>query len=591
MPRAVSFLLILALFTAGCSGASTGITDGSPEPTPRQVDPTPTPSETDGAEPVSAERPEDIFGIEKVSKMNLEGGPLTVQSTDYFTGSGNCTNCHREMTDQSGKDVSINTMWRSAVMANASRDPYFKAAVKREATDLPEYQDFIEDKCSTCHMPMARTTAHFNEQSTAMFDGGFYNPDHYLHEIAQDGVSCTVCHQIQAENLGASESFSGGFLIDRERPVGARYLYGSNPVTDRRAAIMAGPSGYTPVEAKHIQQSELCASCHTLFTPAIDENGEIFGEFPEQMPYLEWLESNYVAEKSCQDCHMPPADGGVVLSITGGEPVSPFNQHLFIGANTYILRILRQFGEELGVTASSDAFLDKIANTQEQLENNAAEVSISEIEMIGDTLQVVIELQNKVGHKLPTGFPSRRIWIHFTVTDAGGQVIFESGDYQSDGRILENDNDLDPSRYERHYDLISSEDQVQIYEPILINSLDEVTTHLLRVSSYTKDNRLLPEGFEKGTVSEAIDVHGQARGDEDFQGGGDSVMYRIDAAGAEGPLNIQVEVLMQSIGFRWAVNHRGEDNEESAQFMEYYDAVSNLPVLLAETTSQLELGE
>jgi hypothetical protein len=591
MPRAAKLILILALLVTGCSGNLQETPGDSPQPTQEQADPTPTGEEQAEADLPSGDRPEDIFGMDKLVEIQLAGGALTTQSTEYFTGAGNCTNCHREMTDQGGNDVSIDTMWRSAVMANAGRDPYFKAAVMREVADLPEYQNFIEDKCATCHMPMARTTAHFNEQSTVMFNGGFYNQDHYLHELAMDGVSCTVCHQIQPENFGAAESFSGEYLIDHQRPPGTRYLYGTNPVTDRRAVIMAGPSGYTPVEVEHIQQSELCATCHTLFTPAIDENGEIFGEFPEQMPYLEWLESSHVSEGSCQDCHMPPAEGGVVLSVTGGEPVSPFNQHLFIGANTYILRVLRQFGEELGVTASSEAFQDKIASTQEQLENNAARVSISEVEMIGDTMQAVVEIENLAGHKLPTGFPSRRIWIHFTVRDADGEVIFESGEYQSDGMILENDNDQDPGTYEHHYDLISQEDQVQIYEPILVNSLDEVTTHLLRVSYYAKDNRLLPDGFEKQDAAEEIDVHGQAGGDEDFLGGGDRLMYRIDTGGAEGPLSIEVELLMQSIGFRWAVNHREAGTEESDEFMRYYEATSNLPVLLAEAGIQLELDQ
>lgn len=589
MLRSVSIILFVLLITAGCAGLSTEPIDGNNQGTGNQKETEPAPEAQEEGDPVSRVRPDDLFGMDKVLEINLPGGPLTVESTAFFSGSGNCTNCHREMTDQSGADVSIDTMWRSAVMANASRDPYFKAAVKREVEDLPEYQGFIEDKCATCHMPAARTTAHLDQESTAMFEGGFYEPDHYLHEMAMDGVSCTVCHQIQDENLGDPESFSGGYEVDRLRPADMRYLYGGNTVTDRRAVIMVGPSGYTPETRSHIQESELCASCHTLYTPAVDEQGEIFGEFPEQMPYLEWLESNFAEEKSCQDCHMPPAEGGVVLSVTGGEPRSPFNQHLFVGANTYILRVLRRFGAELNVTASSEFFHQKIANTQDQLENNAARVSIIDVAMIGNTMEALVEVENQVGHKLPSGFPSRRVWIHFTVKDAAGQVVFESGGYQDDGLILGNDNDQDPEAYERHYDLISSADQVQIYEPVLENSLGKVTTHLLRVSNYVKDNRLLPAGFEKSDVPEEIAVRGQARSDDDFLGGSDQVMYRIDVGDFEGPLELEVEVLMQSIGYRWAVNHRGVNTAESEQFMKYYDATSNLPVRLAGDVYQLEI--
>ena len=43
-----------------------------------------------------------------------------------------------------------------------------------------------------------------------------------------------------------------------------------------------------------------------------------------------------------------------------------------------------------------------------------------------DTLEVDVDVLNKSGHKLPTGFPSRRVWLHLRVLH-GSDVIFESG--------------------------------------------------------------------------------------------------------------------------------------------------------------------
>lgn len=36
-----------------------------------------------------------------------------------------------------------------------------------------------------------------------------------------------------------------------------------------------------------------CATCHTLFTPYVDNEGNVAGEAPEQTPYLEWKNSIY----------------------------------------------------------------------------------------------------------------------------------------------------------------------------------------------------------------------------------------------------------------------------------------------------------
>ena len=76
------------------------------------------------------------------------------------------------------------------------------AGVRREIAERPQLQDFIEDKCSVCHMPMARTTAVANGGSGKIFKftEGTAAPEEA--RLANDGVSCTVCHQISAENFG-----------------------------------------------------------------------------------------------------------------------------------------------------------------------------------------------------------------------------------------------------------------------------------------------------------------------------------------------------------------------------------------------------
>ena len=90
-----------------------------------------------------------------------------------------------------------------------------------------------------------------------------------------------------------------------------------------------------------------------------------------------------------------------------------------------------------------------------------------------------MHVENLGGHKLPTAYPSRRAWLHFTVRDANGRVVFESGALNPDGSIMGNDNDEDPLKFEPHYREITSSQEVEIYEPILKDSEGKVTTGLL----------------------------------------------------------------------------------------------------------------
>ena len=103
-------------------------------------------------------------------------------------------------------------------------------------------------------MPMARTRAGALGLEGRVFanlprSGG---GDTLEAQLAADGVSCTVCHQISDERLGTPESFGGGF-------------------------VMAAPA-----------------------------DGNVVGSLPEQVPYQEWQHSAFVAEEvGCQSCHMP----------------------------------------------------------------------------------------------------------------------------------------------------------------------------------------------------------------------------------------------------------------------------------------------
>ena len=73
-----------------------------------------------------------------------------------FTHSENCVACHNNLMTPAGEDVSIGSTWRSTMMANSARDPYWQAAVRRETIDHPTHAAAIQDECAACHMPMSQ---------------------------------------------------------------------------------------------------------------------------------------------------------------------------------------------------------------------------------------------------------------------------------------------------------------------------------------------------------------------------------------------------------------------------------------------------
>jgi len=572
---------LVTIWLSACGGEAAPTP--SLEPTPARPTSTPPPTAT----PI-------VTPTEPAAGPGAQAGlPLLASEGEYFSASGACAACHTNLTDDSGADVSLDTAWRSTTMANSARDPYWQASVSAEVLRSPGQQAVIEDSCATCHMPMARFTSTADGGTAAVLGDGYLDPANPLHDLAMDGVSCTLCHQIRETNLGPG-SYDGNFTIDTELPRGQRPIFGPYSTDETQAAIMQSVSGYVPAQAVpwgqglHLAQSELCATCHTLYTPFVDADGQP-AEFPEQVPYLEWFYSDYRSTATCQECHMPPAEGGVRISFASTTPRSPFSQHMFVGGNVFMLDILRTFGEELGVTASGSQFEATMARTLDQLQTETASIAFDEIHASGSRLTAEVSIESQVGHKFPTSFPSRRVWIHFLMQDASGRTVFESGAVNPDGSIVGNDNDADPADYEPHYQAIVSPDQVQIYEAILGTTSGEVTTSLLGATTYLKDNRLLPSGFEKSAPYTDIAVRGGAFEDPDFVGGGDRIQYSIDLGSAQAPFTVTVELLYQSVGYRWAQNLASLESDEISRFLGYYAGVPNVPVLIASQT--VEVGE
>jgi hypothetical protein len=520
------------------------------------------------------------FGVTTLSMKNalFNALPLPTNYSTLFAGSGNCENCHtkgsKAFQSTTGNDYSPIITWRSSMMANANRDPLWRAKVSAEVDANPAIQAVIEDKCNTCHSPMGRTEAVYHGAT------GFSFADAKKDTLSKDGASCTVCHQIRDNNLGTKSSFTGKYVIDNSHQIFGPY---ENPVT----MPMYNFTGYTATHSNHITQSELCATCHTLYTPYLDNQGQIAGEFPEQTPYLEWKNSNYPSQnQECQTCHLPAIDEGMVISNLPpwlSTLRQPIYSHDLVGGNSFMNQILKNNADAIGLTADEKELDTTYSKTLRMLQNQSIELNATSSWQDANKILVEVEIINKTGHKFPTGFPSRQAWIHLKVEDENQNTVFESGMWNRSGELENVDAGFEP-----HYAEITKEDQVQIYQSVMGDVDDQPTYTLLRGAKYLKDNRIPPKGFVSTSADYAdVEIFGDALSDPDFNknsgvegSGSDKVIYKVPVTDNSKSYKILAEVRYQTISKKFKDDLFNYSNPDVDSFKKYYDNADKTPVLI-----------
>jgi len=582
-----------------------------------------------------------------------------------FTAASNCQSCHEANTatmvyntPEGIKDVSPYTQWKHSTMANALNDPFYNAFVEEETHIFPHLKGFIEDTCLSCHSPMAYTHAHqtgvslVQNDTTSLLPDGAYTFDSAINDYhAREGVACTTCHQVQPEGLGTVPKMSGHYEIKSDTENGPADAKIFGPFQSPLAQPMLNSTQYTPEYAAHISESAMCASCHNLYTPTLNLEGQIVtieatgktAHFPEQTPYWEWLNSDFsnpTSGKTCQACHMPEPEDGyqTVISTRGGslrerpdnagvdDVDSVFAVHEFVGSNSYLLTLLKTYMTELGLGSgsghTSQGFQDKIEATQTFLKTSANVNATASI--AGSTLTVPVTITNLTGHKLPTSYPSRRMWIHLKVTDSTGSTVFESGASDENGRITLDENftsynclsieksdsfdSIAESCYEPHHDVINNPNQIAIFEGVLGDVNQNITHVLLHARQYIKDNRIPPKGWrlanqhtnpadpaikDDGIVGVSDTDTNYAPGKETASGsnGTDTVTYQVDIAGATPPFNVEANLYFQTIRPSFVYGMHADDEEHGitgnsyvARFKEMYEKTPPITETLATTT-------
>jgi len=477
---------------------------------------------------------------------------LPVLQSDHFWTSGRCAGCHgrdllglASIDPATGNDVNVVNDWRSSLMANSARDPFFRAKLDHEVLVNPGHSDALSNKCLTCHAPLAMHEERLSGRppfTLAMLDTSV---------LASDGVSCLACHMQQPGPTG--HFFSGELHFDSAHVYGPYFDDQINP------AIMQFFVGLTPGFGEHIVNSKVCAGCHTLITGTVDLDGELTGdEFVEQATYHEWKNSVYSANGThCNTCHMPRIEGPVILAaeyaFLNGQ--TPFGMHHLAGGNVHMLEIMKANREELAIPATEEQFDSTIARSRRLLTHRTLNVLVQAEDRTADTAFYTVHLENRAGHRFPSGYPSRRAFVRFVVRDVSGDTLFSSGMTDATHEVIGHD-----AGYEPHHDVIRDGDEVQIYELVMGDVNSNVTTVLERARDPLKDNRLVPLGFVSSHPSyDTTRLAGAVLLDPDFNrnfanvegSGTDVIHYHVPLNGATGGLHATAEVYYQSMPPGW----------------------------------------
>ncbi len=511
---------------------------------------------------------------------------IPIGAGDYFLTAAHCNSCHGydsthyASVDSLGNDINIHDDWKATMMANSAKDPFWRAKVSHEILVNPGHTLELQNNCTSCHAPMGNYTSKIKATSS-----------HYTiatmltDSLGLDGVSCVSCHAI-GDSAALGKSFSGQIPYDT-----SRIIYGPYPFP------MAGPmlvgSGYEPAFGAHMNLSKTCSPCHTLINNTVDLNGNYTGTtFVEQATYQEWLNSDYPgANLSCQKCHMPQVNSGVIIANDnfGLTPRAPFSQHIFAGANSFMIALMKQNKTKLGIDAADRFFDSTLFATNELLQKKSLSVSLSADSITADTAFFTVTITNKAGHKFPSGYPSRRAVLQFVMKNANNDTLFQSGIFTNSFRVRG-----ESANFVSHQNVIRQDHQSQIYEMVMGDVAQQITTVAERAAVLLKDNRIPPLGFTSQHNSyDTTKVSPDALSDADFNRfngiegtGSDKVHFHVPISNLAGFANASVKVFYQSVPPKWLDEMFAYNSAEIDSFQLQFNGADQTPVLIGADSIQ-----
>ncbi|CAM3091555.1 hypothetical protein G4177_22670 [Corallococcus sp. ZKHCc1 1396] len=159
---------------------------------------------------------------------------------------------------------------------------------------------------------------------------------------------------------------------------------------------------------------------------------------------------------------------------------------------------------------AEQSILDLAVNTSQGVfdpTQPAVLVSLGQYKEGSGLLSVPVTVTSNVGHKFPSGAGFRRAFLQFEVRDAADKVLWASGQPNplgvicngvckpDDSALLASEFTTDTSQLQPNHQVITRQDQAQVYELRAVDDMNRLTSLELQQFKEVKDNRLLPEGW------------------------------------------------------------------------------------------------
>lgn len=461
-----------------------------------------------------------------------------------------CFSCHRNF-DPFRPEVSEfmpHNTWGGSMMAHATRDPLFWAALDVANADVPGVGDY----CLRCHTPSGWLEGRVHKTGSGSVvdgtNGCKLGGDYTAFENKGNdygGLTCSFCHRMTETGPNgevAGVVSNGNFWIDDslncETPDGGSfsgpcrhgpYHYESND-------LRTPPHGW--VYSSFLDRGNVCGTCHDVSTPDTSEgplktlmlpDGSDSGvPMPIERTFTEWQQSDFsdvifrdrmgddfafqpqlARGATCQDCHMAKSEDPIAKACAmtaDGSRAGDLPVHEFVGGNTWIPAILLgEYGEALSESYDRDNDLARtIVNARRMLTDRSAEIETTVQPYVAGSNQLLanVKVTNLTGHKLPTGYSEgRRMWLHVAAyVPSQVDPIWESGSWDPDTGALQAD--AQAKVYETLQGIWNAGTQTCEIE----DSLGRKQFHFVLNNCIAKDNRIPPLGFTGGTSLETRPV-------------------------------------------------------------------------------------
>ncbi len=339
-----------------------------------------------------------------------------------------CGHCHQASEAQ----------WRQSAHSNSNRPVWYQRNV-----NLLRAEKGVEftRHCEGCHNPIALLSANLTPAAPK------------THAFDADGITCSVCHSIQKVSTQGTGSYVMGVpavLVDEAgQPI-------TRPVSD--AEVLAHLDRHSKAVMKDFYRtSEFCASCHKAALPRTLNDYKWLRAFSV---YDEWQNSSFAKQSplpfytkdsvsTCQTCHMgrEPLEGK-----DPGAKAGKLASHRWLGANSLIPAVYNypeQSAKLLQYLQNNVLNVDLFGLERDAAPNAAAGATpadpVAPLGLItynispGERLTADVVIQNKgAAHSLvPEQRDMYESWVNFTVKDAAGKILAESGFLKPNGDLDE----------------------------------------------------------------------------------------------------------------------------------------------------------